>query len=96
MLWRVNWVSPGSLSRDYPLKEDCSNSPTANWFEPGREYFYYETVEDIEMILDMPQHMVELTAKRFREKVIKNHHPKVFWDKVLKKAGVRANASVGA
>jgi len=74
---------------------EYKNSPTASWFNPGFEYFYYEDANDIAGILAMPDTLVSKVAKNFHNKVIREHHPRVFWDKVLTKAGViRENIGV--
>ena len=64
------------------------NSHTAYWFEAGRDYLDYDSVGEACNILAANIFSAEM-AERFRAKWLAEHHPKVFWDTVLTRAGVR-------
>lgn len=68
-------------------------SPTRRWFQKGLEYLEYSGVEDaLKKIEWAREHDAEVKgiAARFRQRVMFEHSPGVFWDKVLKIAGVPA------
>ncbi len=61
------------------------NSPTADWFDEGRDYLTYETVDDVRNQLNFfRSNPVEarLIAERLATKVRRYHSPKVFWRRV--------------
>lgn len=63
-------------------------SPTGDWFEPTLEYFPYDNAGEIRrMLQEKSDEELETVAQRFQKKVIQNHHPSVFWNKVLSKLG---------
>lgn len=69
---------------------ETKGSPLRNWFTPGVDYLEYEGVEDL--ISTLTRHddaQLSRMAIRFHQKMATEHHPTVFWDKVLRKAGVR-------
>lgn len=57
---------------------DRVGSPISDWFEPGVDFLQYETVDDI-----VKQTPTAEMAARFNERVVREHHPRVFWDKVF-------------
>lgn len=63
-------------------------SPTAYWFEHGRDYLDY-----VSPLSSLAQYHAnrfdERMAERFRTKVLVEHGPSAFWSKVLWRAGVR-------
>lgn len=62
-------------------------SPVDRWFHLGEDYLDFETPDEAEFILGMtPEDQLEQMALRFSNKVIREHHPAKFWDKVLLKA----------
>lgn len=69
---------------------DKIDSPTAQWFVPGEEFIQYETPEHAaELFKNTPDEKFKEIAGRFHEKVVRLHHPKVFWHDVLERMGVR-------
>lgn len=69
---------------------ELRGSPLANWFAPGFEYLEYESVEDVARLMatTTDEQFAEL-ATRFHSRMVAKHHPEVFWDTVLRKAGLR-------
>lgn len=64
-------------------------SPTANWFNTGEHYLEYDNLDRvIQLVNDTPDEQLQTMAKRFSNRVRVLHHPVVFWDRVLAKAGV--------
>jgi hypothetical protein len=62
-------------------------SPTAQWFDEGRDYLTYETADDVRnQMAFIRNNPVEarLIAERMATKVRRMHSPKVFWSKVEK------------
>lgn len=65
------------------------DSPTSRWFNPGQEYFEYQSLEHaIQIVNDTSDDHLCVVAQRFHSRVMTEHHPKTFWNKVLAKAGV--------
>jgi hypothetical protein len=56
-----------------------------DWFRPD-EYFAAQTIDEVEAIIRTQAG--DDVAARFHDKVEREHHPRVFWDKVLTKACV--------
>lgn len=66
-----------------------AESPTANWFTPGQDYLEYQNNEHvIQLINETSDEQLCTMAQRFHGRVMAEHHPQVFWAKVLAKAGV--------
>lgn len=64
-------------------------SPTAHWFNPGQDYLEYQSLEHaVQIVTDTPDDDLYAIAQRFHGRVMAEHHPQVFWSKVLAKAGV--------
>ncbi len=63
-------------------------SPTAYWFECGRDYLEYDT-SMLAVIDSISSKLDERMADRFRTKVLAEHHPSIFWQKILWRAGIR-------
>jgi hypothetical protein len=71
------------------------NTPTRYWFEPGTEFLEYETAEEAAFICETSsEDKLSQVAERFRDRVVWEHHPYIFWNKVLKKAGIEVEALV--
>lgn len=67
-------------------------SPTEYWFEAGRDYYTYASAGDAFDLIQEPdivRHGASPRAERLRAKVLSEHSPTVFWQKVLFRAGVR-------
>jgi hypothetical protein len=67
---------------------ELRGAPTDHWFTPGIDYLEYDSVDDLRMILEERPVDFELMAARFHDRVVTEHHPAVFWRRVLDKAGV--------
>lgn len=65
---------------------EVRGSPLSAWFTPGVDYLEYGSLDDVVALLNLPDGALQEIASRFNEKMIANHHPKVFWDKILTKA----------
>jgi hypothetical protein len=65
-------------------------APTDHWFMPGMDYLEYDTMDDVRALLEDPR--LEMIARRFHDRVLTEHHPRVFWRRVLEKAGVASHA----
>jgi len=63
-------------------------SPVEYWFERARDYMDYESVEAACNYITV-NWFNDAMAERFRAKVLSEHHPSIFWSKVLWRAGVR-------
>lgn len=70
---------------------EMRSSPSANWFTPGVDYVEYESsaeaVHHVERAKDDPAPYLE-TARSLYERCIREHHPAVFWRKVLDRCGI--------
>lgn len=63
-----------------------SGATTAQWFSPGQDYLEYMSIDHAARIIkDVEDDVLRGFAQRFQKKVREQHHPKVFWDKVLAK-----------
>lgn len=67
---------------------DNRGSPTGDWFVPDVEYFPYNDVAEIRHLLaTTPDNIQCEMATRLHNKTVRDHHPAVFWNKVLAKIG---------
>ena len=71
---------------------EVRGSPTAQWFTPGVDYLEYSSMDElIEAIkvyeLQLPEWGEEM-GKRFQARVLAEHHPRVFWSKILRRIGL--------
>lgn len=65
---------------------DRFDSPTKEWFVPGHEFLQYENREHLECLLrDIDDNKLHEIAERFHQKVVTNHHPRVFWSEVIQR-----------
>lgn len=61
-----------------------AGSPTAQWFIPGINFFEYETPDDAERLINtLDDAFACRVAANFHRRVVEEHHPRVFWNKVL-------------
>lgn len=65
------------------------SSPTEYWFEKGKDYFSYIDVNSAMQAIGFNNYDTQRAAERLRAKVLSEHSPTVFWQKVLFRAGVR-------
>lgn len=63
--------------------DDKTASPTGHWFS-GDEYFSVRSIDEAEQVIRSGAG--KDVAARFHERVVRDHHPGVFWNKVLEKA----------
>lgn len=64
------------------------NSETNGWFVPGEDYLTYTTIDEIrQQILWVESHPddAQKMASNLRDKVLREHSPKVFWDDIFNK-----------
>lgn len=64
-------------------------SPTAYWFESDKDYMEYVVAEHAQAAIGTSGYFHQRMAERLRAKVLSEHSPTVFWQKVLFRAGVR-------
>lgn len=68
---------------------ELKDSPTKDWFTPGVEYFEYEGAEHlIELLSSLDDPTLERASLRLFRRMNAEHHPLVFWAKVLAKCGL--------
>jgi hypothetical protein len=75
---------------------DMRGSPTADWFEPGRDYLEYSTADEAADIIErMKLQQVEcaMMGLRLRRKILDNHTPAHFWRRILDRIGVCEKAA---
>jgi len=70
---------------------EFGSSPITSWFQ-SNEYFTATTADDVDKIVR--EASGEDVAARLHERVVREHHPRIFWDRVLKKAGVKTQNGV--
>lgn len=64
-------------------------SPTSLWFLPGVDFIEYdESVDSVVNLLNTPESILSAAAENLRKRVESAHHPRVFWNAVLAKAGL--------
>lgn len=64
---------------------EFGESPTQDWFS-AEEYFVANTIDQVEELVK--SNAGENQASLFHEKIKRDHHPRIFWRKVLSKAGI--------
>lgn len=63
-----------------------AGSPTENWFIPGVHYLIYDNADTAEGIIrNASDGFLRQMGAYFHRAVIRDHHPAVFWKKVLDK-----------
>lgn len=73
---------------------ETKDSPTAKWFIPGLDYLEYENPDHAaQVITNTIDEKLQWMANRLHSKVVKEHHPAVFWKRVLEKANDVATRS---
>lgn len=75
------------------------NPHTRDWFEPGTDYFEYKDLPDLleqlgHIALDenYGRNSLGMVAENLHLKLVKNHHPRIFWHDVFKKAGINVQS----
>jgi len=66
-------------------------SPTSTWLLPGIDYLEYEDNDPdavVALMTNAGDTILQQTAHNLHERVVRIHHPKVFWNAVLAKAGL--------
>ena len=68
------------------------NPHTMRWFVPGKDYIEYTDLNDLMKKFDWIRSFDDSTlsevADNLHRKLVLNHHPKIFWHDVFKKAGL--------
>jgi hypothetical protein len=65
---------------------EWKNEATRSWFNPRNEFFEYESVEEAAEMAEWLSHHSRIAgeaAAALKERVTREHHPKVFWEKVM-------------
>jgi hypothetical protein len=62
--------------------------PSRHWFDEDTEYFADCTIEDVVNTIQSDGVEAEQRAAKFHEHMVKHHHPRVFWDRVIQAAGI--------
>ncbi len=68
-----------------------TNRYTASWFDPGIDYVEYEDVRDLASKLDWASSNLDKAcdmAYSFRNRIVAEHHPVIFWRDVFAKGKV--------
>jgi hypothetical protein len=71
-----------------------SNPHTSYWFKPGVEFLEYGELKEASRKLEWVKANSDAAgeiAQRFHERMVKEHHPKVFWGSVFDKLGLAVN-----
>jgi hypothetical protein len=75
---------------------ELGGSPTSDWFKPGEDYVEYYTVgqamQVIEMLHDKPE-ATQAYGEKLRARVLAEHSPQVFWNKVFERIGIGQRAT---
>jgi hypothetical protein len=65
---------------------ETKDSPASKWFKPGIDYLEYENADDAAWIItNTADSSLQFMAHTFHNRVVKEHHPQVFWNKILEK-----------
>jgi hypothetical protein len=68
---------------------DVETTPTRDWFEPDVEYIPYRDPDDaVAKINALSDEQLRAMADRFHRKVVEEHHPAAFWNKVIARLGL--------
>ena len=65
---------------------EWKNEATRSWFRPRGEFFEYESVEECAEMAEWLSHHPKIAgecAAALKERVVREHHPKVFWSTVF-------------
>lgn len=75
---------------------ETKGAPTSYWFRPGLDYLEYESpdhaAEIIRGLRDHPE-ATEAMAFSLRRRVMEEHSPKLFWERIFLRIGLDANRS---
>lgn len=68
---------------------EMRGSPTGLWFEPAAEFLEYSDVDEAARVVKtVADSTLRQIAAKFHAKMLAEHHPQIFWSKVLQKTGV--------
>ena len=68
---------------------ETRGSAAADWLTPGVDYLQYETPEEATyLVRTASAEYIAECAENLHKKVMANHSPQVFWDRVFKRAGI--------
>lgn len=104
-VWNAPWTGSGDTMhvKGRPLEAahagavlfEHAQSPLSDWFTPGQDYLPYSDLDDVMRGLewvDRDPVGAEAMATRLRERVVDEHSPAAFWERVLERLG-RGSAS---
>lgn len=63
-------------------------TPLDPWLTPGIEYFPYQTVEDVERLLQLPDDVLQASARALHVRVMHDYAPRPAWDRIIDWAGL--------
>ena len=70
---------------------EMKGSPTPDWFEKGVDYLEWDTIEDarniVKRLKDAPEE-TQAIGERLRKKVMENHSPARFWERIFDRIGM--------
>lgn len=74
---------------------DQRGSPANQWFQPGVDYLEYDDAKDARRVVDHFNARLEEAqemADRLRAKVLRDHGPVQFWNRIFDRVGLKATA----
>lgn len=72
-----------------------AGSPTPDWFESGVDYITYSNMDEARAVVEMYRDKPEETqafGMRLRKKVLENHSPTQFWQRIFERCEMNGNA----
>lgn len=73
---------------------ELAGSPTNLWFTAGLDYLEYDSATHLRHLLSkVDDHALSMFSSRLFSRMVEEHHPRVFWEKVLAKAGLTCGTS---
>jgi len=76
---------------------ETKGSPTADWFEPGIDYFEYENADHAAALIDRLSAdpiLTQTIGSNLRKKVLLSHTPDKFWQRIIDKVMKHDDARV--
>lgn len=70
---------------------EMKGAPTAVWFEPGVDYLEYSSIDELRAIVKRFEHRhseSEQFGKRLRARVLNDHAPMAFWNRIFRRVGL--------
>lgn len=70
---------------------EVADSPTKKWFAPELEYLEYASIDQLrEYIRLQGPDETQRRGERLRARILAEHTPAIFWEKVLRRIGLKA------